>query len=123
MRGAASNPSTRSQLVCSGVVSSANLNVRPSETVACTLQILDADGQPTFGLAGDFRAPAVVGGSGLSGFSQASASSLSFTVVAPASYYANFSLLGLMQNGSAFTQGPVVFAVGEWEGRWEGMHG
>ena len=89
--------------------------MRPSETVVCTLAILDASGVATYGLPGDFRAPTVTGGSGLSAFTQVSTSSLSFTVVAPNAYNAAFTVLGLVQNGSAFLQGPVVFAVGEYE--------
>ena len=81
--------------------------------MSCTLAILDSNGLATYGLVEDFRAPTVVGGSGMTTLTQSTSFSLSFTVVAPSSYGAAFTVLGLVQNGSSFAQGPLVFAVGE----------
>lgn len=110
---AVSNPSARSSLTCIGKISHAGLNVRPGETVDCVIGILDTNGQATFGQPNDYRPPAVVGGTNVSSLSQYTPTSINFTVIAPYMYGANFTILGLLQNGTAFSQGPLVFAVGK----------
>lgn len=116
---AVSNPSTASRLTCVGQISNAGVNVRPSETAVCTIAILDASGQATYGQPADYRQPIVVGGTSLSAVTQGTAFSLTFTVVAPASYGATFTVLGQVQNGSSLEQGVLSLAVGEfgWEER------
>jgi len=105
------NPSTQSRLVCVGQISNAGLNVRPGETVGCTISIRDANNQATLGQPDDYRSPTVVGGTSLSALSQGTSTSIVFTVVAPNSYGATFTILGLMQNGSSFDQGPLSLLV------------
>lgn len=97
---------------CVGSVSNAGLNVRPSETINCTILSLDNNGLPTYATPVDFLAPLVTGGLNISAITQFTPMVLKFTVVSTPLYDATMDLQGRLADGTNFTQGPVTLLIG-----------
>ena len=92
----------------------AGLNVRPVETVSCTITSLDITGASAIATPADFQTPVVVGGHNVSSLTQGSGVHLVvFTVVSPSNIGQAFTVTGRLANGTNFVQGPLALSVGK----------
>jgi len=97
-------PTTASTVACAGT-DSGSTTVKTLESVTCTITVKDAGGATT-GLASDFGATAVVGGSGATGVvlpNGGDGSTMTFTVNAP-STITTFTITAKLDDGSPLNQ-------------------
>jgi hypothetical protein len=85
--------------------------VYPAQLVLCTITVRDASGATT-GFADDFGRATSVGGSNIGlPVAVSGGAQMTFTLTAPATANAAFTITGTMANTSAFSQGPFSMLV------------